>query len=261
MEQHEGYVALFDVLGFTNLIARESHVKELEEYIGCVKNATQTPEGSPKVQYVLFSDSIILTTTDPGEDSFKALIQACSHLFRSLLAGEFPVRGAIAFGSFFRSQEDASGVFVAGKPIVEAYHVEKSQDWIGIKLGDSVIRKFPDLAKRCEIGAWQGDECAESEARLPWSLFVQKWQIPFQPAPHPLDHVYMDGYAIVPTEGRDASPKNILETLSRCREHLDRIKSLAPDPKSQRKAHETDSWFNSLIGSWSRAHDWWKDHK
>jgi hypothetical protein len=65
-----------------------------------------------------------------------------------LLQNEFAVRGAIALGSFSRS-DDPNGTFVAGRAIIEAYNYEKIQDWIGIILSPTVLQKYGNLQNIC----------------------------------------------------------------------------------------------------------------
>jgi hypothetical protein len=155
VKRYKGYLALLDVLGFASLISRESHLEELERYEECVIKATQTPEATKKVQYVLFSDSIILTTTEDDFESLKAICRSSSYLFHLLLEHEFAVRGAISLGSFSRS-EDPNGTFIAGRAIIDAYNFEKVQDWIGIVLCPSILQKHKDLGVISRIDSLRG---------------------------------------------------------------------------------------------------------
>src|SRR5208337_4329985 len=94
-----GYVAFLDVLGFSNLISGSMSSEKIDSYLACVKDSI----AGSKVEYVVFSDSIMLTAEGFNNDSFITIAGVCSKLFGSLLQNEIAIRGAISFGSFWRS--------------------------------------------------------------------------------------------------------------------------------------------------------------
>src|ERR1051325_8865090 len=146
-----GYVALLDVLGFSALIHGDRD-KRLQRYLETLQSAFEGPDDGATVEYVVFSDSIIVTTENDSEASFVALLRRCSKVFYALLENEFPLRGAISHGDFVRRETKGRGVFVAGKPIVDAYRFEKAQNWVGILIAPTALTRFPDLASRCNRG-------------------------------------------------------------------------------------------------------------
>ncbi len=144
-------IALFDVLGFENLLVLRGLDRMLQDYgkltaivdkmNGCMC-IQSIPNGdgtcSPAVGYLAtaqayFSDTILLWS---DYDTFRlpAFCQMCSDLFSESLELGLPVRGGIAVGD---AHLDAnSGVFV-GIPLVEAARVESAQLWLGISFGVS----------------------------------------------------------------------------------------------------------------------------
>jgi hypothetical protein len=64
-----------------------------------------------------------------------------------MLENEIALRGAIAYGDY-RREKNAGGVFVAGKAIVDAYTFERQQDWVGVMLAPTTVRRFSGL-KEC----------------------------------------------------------------------------------------------------------------
>ena len=72
-----GYVAFLDVLGFANLIGGDQAGERIDKYLESVKSSI---EGSP-VQYVVFSDSIMLTVEGETPDSFIEVAKVCSKPF------------------------------------------------------------------------------------------------------------------------------------------------------------------------------------
>jgi hypothetical protein len=247
MERHKGFVGLFDVLGFESLIRRESHFDQLERYESCVTRLSAEIDDK-RVQYVLFSDSIVLTTPGDDTESLRAICRASSQLFYLLLSNGFPVRGAISLGSYSRS-ETSSGTFVAGRAIIDAYHFEKIQDWIGIILSTTVLHQYEILACDCDLGSMLDCTGKERDEKLGLALFLQQCgRIPFQ-SDHPVVANW-EGFAIVPTYGSNATWRNIVNSLTEIYECLLRLKSLAPDPKSQMKYQRTREWLGSVLTNW-----------
>jgi hypothetical protein len=144
-----GYAAFLDVLGFSSMVATEHHSERIDAYLNCLNRIFDKEDGS-KIDYVVFSDSIVITTRNDDEESLLALLSRCSTFFGALIASEIAVRGAIAHGSYLTSKT-ATGTFVAGRAIIEAYTFEQRQDWVGIMLAPSVNARVPDLTERCLI--------------------------------------------------------------------------------------------------------------
>src|SRR5258708_4446312 len=115
-----GYVAFLDVLGFSALISGDRGV---DDYLQCLEDVFHSEGHESPVEYVAFSDSIVLTTKDGSDDALRSLLLACSKVFGAMLDKRIPLRGAVAFGPYIRS-ETSGGVFVAGKAIIEAYQFE-----------------------------------------------------------------------------------------------------------------------------------------
>ncbi|MFL6603183.1 MAG: hypothetical protein ACJ8R9_17895 [Steroidobacteraceae bacterium] len=113
-----GYVALLDVLGFSALVANDRGGASLQAYLECLERIFGA---SSEIDYVVFSDSIVLTLDGPDPIKLLQISRACSRLMSELIEQEIPVRGAIACGEFVRSSVGKS-VFVAGRAIVDAVH-------------------------------------------------------------------------------------------------------------------------------------------
>ena len=196
-----GFVALLDVLGFSALVSSESGGR-LNQYLRCLEKAFDARGGAAAdVGYVVFSDSIVLTAKGDSEASLQALVQQCSRLFGTMLEEEFALRGAVAYGSYLRA-EGEGGIFVAGNPIIEAYRYETVQDWVGIMLAPSVVRRVPNLADLCMLGAYSTKEqLIDLKRRLNWAPFVQPYgEIPFH-VRNFVDNNKFEGFAVLPTNG------------------------------------------------------------
>ena len=103
-------------------------------------------------------------------------------------------------GKFFR-ESGSGGVFIAGRPIIDAHQFERAQNWIGISLSPSVIQTTHQLDKTCKIARCHKDTgVSELDRCLPWMLSVQRYgAIPFH-THDPVAPAIWDGFAIVPTE-------------------------------------------------------------
>jgi len=247
-----GFVALLDVLGFRALVLGDGDEAHLRRYLERLRQALDDETVGPKVDYVVFSDSIVLTTKDDSAESLQLLLLRCSRALGLMLKEEIALRGAIAHGSFFRSGTE-SGVFVAGRPVIDAYTFEKAQDWVGIMLAPSTIRKVPDLAKRCTIyashyGTPEGQLIVRNQ--LPWAAFVQSYDgIPFH-GENPSDSAVFSGFAIVPSDGI-AEPNALRDSIKGSMEALEWLRSLAPTPWAQAKYKRTWDWLDRIHGLWN----------
>jgi hypothetical protein len=73
-------VALIDVLGFRELVSRDDNLSALKEYLETIAFLLQSSKFS-QLEFVLFSDNIVINTVDQKEQSFVELVRACSQIF------------------------------------------------------------------------------------------------------------------------------------------------------------------------------------
>lgn len=144
--------AMFDVLGFSRWVESADLQTILDSYHMLIEravlrpnekgslSAVQTREGmlfavGGPPHYAYFSDTILLwcPLVPPAVGDF---VERCSDLMCEALAMNIPLRGAITLGDAVLDNETS---FFIGKPIVEAHHVERGQEWIGLTLGKSAV--------------------------------------------------------------------------------------------------------------------------
>jgi hypothetical protein len=246
-----GFVAFLDVLGFSSLVAGENAAAKLQDYVSCIERSFES-SSNPEVEYVAFSDSIVLTVQGDSEGALLSMMRQSSRLMGLMLEKEIALQGAIAHGSFFR-QSTPGGVFVAGKAIIEAVEYETRQDWAGIMLAPSVVKHIPGLKAKCcipqlsTIEAWR-----QFRNQLDWAAFVQHYiLIPF----HAKDNSEIgryEGFAIVPSAG-DCQPEPLFLSLQESVVRLERMKSFAPDPKAQLKYTLSTCWCQHCLGEWQKV--------
>ena len=73
----DGYVAFLDVLGFSELVKNESFDSAFEMYSELISAATGS---NRKLNYVTFSDSLVINTGGNSSDDLLAILQAVSEI-------------------------------------------------------------------------------------------------------------------------------------------------------------------------------------
>jgi hypothetical protein len=255
---HSGYVAFLDVLGFSSLVANDRDGDLINEYLAALSTALKPESGTVgQNDYLVFSDSIVVTSLGGEPDHLRQLVRSCSYLFGELLKRGIAMRGAISYGQYL-SNSTGKGRFVAGKAIVEAYSFEERQDWVGIMLAPSVVKHFKTLptqsqlshipARPQDIAAWVGPHAETSRF---FAAYVQPCnEIPFHSEPGgPINYA---GYAIVPTSG-DYRLRSVSESLRQSIAQLETLKIQAPDPIAQRKYDRTLKWLRGVASHWHEA--------
>ena len=132
MCQTKSFVALFDILGFRDLVNNDrledvykvfeclsnlrNGVKEMEEHLAALLK-------TKLLKMLSYSDTFLIYTVDIENMeqkniylAFQALLAACDSLFVAANENELPIRGAITAGKIIAARDIA-----IGKPIVQAY--------------------------------------------------------------------------------------------------------------------------------------------
>jgi hypothetical protein len=242
-----GYVALLDILGFSERVARDSELGGLDRYIDTVL-AVSTPYQGLRV--ILFSDTVVLYSLDDSDAAYADITEAVSRLSFALLMQEVPLRGAIACGTFSRSEYEANGTVIAGPPIIEARYYEARLQWIGVMITPSVLRQVPDLASRAAVSGPQDIESRDEYfARVSRAAQVQRCsRIPFEDEGGPLG--FLEGYAVVPLAATANDPEALRRCMSDTLHRLRWLKQLAPEPRSQAKYQHSIAWLEPLYHDW-----------
>jgi hypothetical protein len=245
LEKIRGFVAVIDVLGFREMVTRSDDLSHVKEYITTVVSLFENNQNS-KLQFVLFSDNLIVNTTDDSESSFGEILRACSGLFCELTNYQIAIRGAIAHGSFMRSETTSQGVILAGRPIIEALYYQDQQGWLGIILAPSVIRYDERIQKLSVPTATRGESDGVWLDRNRLALRLQRWpRIPFHVTAL-TDEGHFDGYAVVPMRFMLAEATDTTKSLAETMANLEKMRAAAPDPRSQKKYSESLKWVASV---------------
>jgi hypothetical protein len=235
----KGYVAMLDVLGFSERVMRDPEVDGLDAYIDTVAARI---DGHSGLGTILFSDTVVLYTFDDRPDDLKHVLRVTSCLMYSLLMANVPVRGAISHGRFSRTEQH--GV-VAGRPIIDAHHYESQLQWIGVMLTPSVVEHVPDIELQTSFARAQSVAPASRFAAAAIALQLQKYDsIPLESSPGHSEP--FEGYAVVPLSPTAASLVALLESLEEIRLKLEHLKQRAPNSRSQIKYRNSLEWLETV---------------
>jgi hypothetical protein len=243
-----GFVAVLDILGFVERVDRDPELGGLDRYIDTVLEISQPFDS---LGIVLFSDTVVIYSFDDFGEAFNEIVACTSQLCHALLMQGVPLRGAISHGTFSRSEQQAHGTVIAGRPIIEAHYFESQLQWIGVMLAPSVLHKMPDLLSLVQLGGPRNDEVQEAYLkRILSSARVQACSsIPIEPMPG-AETEYMEGFAIVPISYAISTQDQLLGNMSEVLAKLRWLKQLAPNPRSQAKYQHSIKWLEALYHSW-----------
>jgi hypothetical protein len=149
----ESFVALFDILGFSEVVKNRELTRVTATYrrmrreFNSILMATGTLLSDRRaISFKSFSDSFVIYTFDTKtntQDPFLLLMIGCASLFVAANREKLRLRGAVTFGEIYASKD-----VVIGKPIVEAFQLEKEQDWIGCCISEECCGKIlPQIEK------------------------------------------------------------------------------------------------------------------
>lgn len=129
------WIGVFDILGFKNLLrqaeqdySRALLIKKLNEL---VESMNSLPFEHGKLDYIIFSDTLVIFTPDSEPKSYAWFVRACKNLIEKSIYIELPLKDAISVGPAFIS---TSPPIILGSSFVEAYEYCEDQDWIGLLL-------------------------------------------------------------------------------------------------------------------------------
>lgn len=176
----ERFVAFLDIMGFKDMVFRNTHEKiyniliEFKKRLDDIENTIgRTPkkpdeksrsnsENDHPIGQVIFSDSIILVTNDDSFDSFVNLVSSIFWIFNFALPNNIPIKGAIAYG---KTTADFNNSLHFGRPIIDAFELQNEFLMYGIVLHHSAEQFFAN------------NNLIEKLDRL-----FFKWQAPFRSA-------------------------------------------------------------------------------
>ncbi|NML57814.1 hypothetical protein [Chryseobacterium cheonjiense] len=139
------FVAFFDILGFKDLVLRNTHETIFEKLneISNLKDGLNpniidkefSNDGIKPLEVVTFSDSIVIFSKNNTVESFKIFIQSVNWFFSQIIEKEIPIKGAIAYGDI--SIDSVKQIFF-GQPLIDAFLLQEDVDYFGVVAHNSI---------------------------------------------------------------------------------------------------------------------------
>jgi hypothetical protein len=123
-----GFFFMADLLGFGNIIRNSTPDQSTNRVARWVELVDQAAAAHQIESIQLISDTVLAAAGDSPED-LRRLVRFGQHLLNDGVPASLPIRGAICWGQY------TWGRLTHGKAVVEAYTLEKAQNWIGISCG------------------------------------------------------------------------------------------------------------------------------
>lgn len=162
-------IAICDILGFSELVNNQKLDIVVDQALGWLHKAlfhslhkNEFPEHAPSLAdfqnhehlgLAWFSDTLLLYSRDDSLEGIREIIQTVGWLlFETILGGGHTrLRCGISYGETY--VDEVNGLYV-GKPIVEAYQLEQSQEWSGAALTSSAVARIPEMAQSGYYADW-----------------------------------------------------------------------------------------------------------
>jgi hypothetical protein len=143
-------------------------------------------------------------------------------------------------------------VFVAGRAVLEAYHFEQQQDWVGIMLAPSAVQSTPELGSYWFRLTSRFFPFEEIEPHISWAASIQ-WRatIPFHTERPFDDYSGFAGYALIPHSGV-LQPSSLCDSLKAVIERLKWLQMIAPTPAAQKKYSHTVHFLENIQDTWGQ---------
>ena len=144
------YVAFLDILGFKEVVEKNSHdklsqlYKTIESYISKDIESIgimDFPEKKSEIGCYFISDSIILWSQDLSNTSFMHLVSLVNRIMVGALMSDLPLRGAVSSGPLTVKQS-ILGSTVFGNGLTNAYILEAQQKWSGCIVDKTIIENI-----------------------------------------------------------------------------------------------------------------------
>lgn len=153
------YVAHFDMLGMSELTQRDPDLawavlskltQAKHEILGLSIGLRSTREIiSDRVYALTFSDTILLFSLADTPVDTQAMLVIAAELFSRALHYSIPLRGGIAHGRFIFNLDEN---LFAGPPLVAAYHMSESSQWLGIRLDSATAQRAREIPVQSQRG-------------------------------------------------------------------------------------------------------------
>ncbi|MFA7380239.1 MAG: hypothetical protein WC150_07250 [Bacteroidia bacterium] len=156
----ERFVAFFDILGFKDLVNRNSHadvlkkLKALKDKLSDLQKKTELPLlkadeiNQNQTRSVTFSDSIILFSNGASILDAKKIIYDSYFILRTAIINKIAIKGAISFGEI---TVDFDNNLFFGQPIIDSYLLHEELEMINVVIDNYAEVRISNLKGNEEI--------------------------------------------------------------------------------------------------------------
>lgn len=154
--------ALCDILGFKQMVTSNKLDHVVERGLGWLSRVlhhaihrSDFPDASScwselcsdsQLGVMWFSDTFLFYTREDTDDSIRRLLQVLAWMhFETIVSHRAMLRSAVTYGESYIDEESSIAV---GKPIVEAYELEREQDWSGGILSRKAVLRLPHVVQQ-----------------------------------------------------------------------------------------------------------------
>lgn len=131
------YLLFLDILGFSERVKTENAIDIHAVIDQALKEFSRWEELNKLFRTIYFSDTFIFYQHPKGYGNwaFLDVYAIGSMVLSALLAKGIPARGAISFGEFeVNLDHSEKHQIYFGQALIEAYHAEQKENWIGITI-------------------------------------------------------------------------------------------------------------------------------
>jgi len=240
-----GFVAYFDILGFSELIKEDDFSEKIQHYNDILNEAVI--KDNRELDYIFFSDSVIINSHMATESDLLNIINAISEImYRLMMELGLTICGSVSYGNFSKFANNGN-VMITGTPILDAHHLETIQNWVGAMISPRIVRAFKNLGEKTTLEIPQCNlDKKLFEDNLLWKISVQRYS-------HiPLSSGVMNGYVIIPHESGLKTCNEFVLKMQECHSKLDDLSLYAPDPYSQKKYLNACEMLDTVHKNWSK---------
>lgn len=208
----EGFVAYFDILGFSESMKHSDFSDKIDKYSEILDYSLRRDERD--LEYIFFSDSVIINSKTSDESQLLHISTAMSEISYHLLIDlELPICGCISHGRFTKLEKNGN-VMITGSPILDAIKYEEKQNWVGTMLSPELVRKYRQINDMLKPLGDYPEKVNNYRKNFLFNLCVYRyWEIPFT------DTTY-SGFVITPKNYISTTLEETLENLKKYRQKL-----------------------------------------
>jgi hypothetical protein len=146
------FVAFIDIMGFRDFVYRNSHsdvndkLNLLYPYLASIAQRAKSTSNDKIVKMtarpVIFSDSIILASSDDSEQAAEDMLYASWYIITNSIGLGIPTKGAIACGE---ETADFKKSLHFGRPLIDAYELQNELQLYGVVLHHTMEKRLSQL--------------------------------------------------------------------------------------------------------------------